>query len=99
MWRHAIFGKLFLPFPIFHTRVIVTATQYLSRPPAFFRFCCFFSFSSSNCGQLPGISGRVALDYGAEDNVAGTDLGNLGTEVQFEEQSLRKLPANAYSTA
>jgi hypothetical protein len=81
MWRHAIFGKLFLPFPIFHTRVIVTATQYLSRPPAFFSFLLFFS-SSSDGRQLPGISVRVALDYDAEGRVAGTDLDN-GPRLQF----------------
>jgi uncharacterized protein YuzE len=59
----------------------------------------YIDLSEKPSAESREISEGVVLDYDAEGNLVGIDIDNASKKVQLKELSLKKLPADVYSTA
>ena len=59
----------------------------------------YIDLSEKPSAESREVSEGVVLDYDAEGNLVGIDIDNAGKKVQLKELSLKKLPADVYSTA
>jgi uncharacterized protein YuzE len=59
----------------------------------------YIDLSEKPSAESREVSEGVVLDYDAEGNLMGIDIDNASKKVQFKEPSLKKLPADVYSTA